>query len=855
MMGPGNTIETPWRFTIDKVFSLVISSKKGLENSEALQRLKNLGENNIEISQKRTATSIVFAQLKNWLIIVLIFASIVSFLLGEKLDSIVVLATIFLTVIFGYFQEQKAENAIEKLKKYITSRTRVLRSGRWSEIDTREVVLGDIVNLRIGDRVPADLRLFEVDLLSIDESILTGESIAVVKQIEVIVSHQAESYEQKNIAFAGSFVESGVGKGVVISTGEDTYLGRTAKFLETKTQLTDFQKDIKNFSTFLFKVIMLLTIFVFASNAFLNKGIFNSFLFAVALAVGIAPELLPMIITVTLSQGALSMAKRKVVVKKLIAVEDFGNMDTLCTDKTGTLTEGVVVLSSYKDFRGEAKDEILADALLCSSGFSSVGKNTSNQIDKALWDKEDIYSIKHGLKTYKILDENEFDFERRMMSVVVEDKGKKWLIVKGAPEELLDRCKYVNENEEVNLINKEKSGLLLKQLTNFEDDGYRVVVVAKKKVNKNETTIEDENDLVFEGWLLFEDPVKEDAGEAIKMFKNLGIDIKIISGDAVKIVENVAKKVGLNIGKYEIFTGKMLANLDEIKIAEIAKKGKIFARITTEQKYHLVSSLNQEGHVVAYLGDGVNDAPALRAADVGIAVDTGAEVAKEAADIVLLSKDLKVLAEGIESGRKTFGNITKYILNTISANYGNMFTVAAASLFLPFIPLLPKQILLNNFISDVPLLALATDNVDKSFIKKPRRWNLKLISRFMFYFGLVSSIFDFATILPLIFIWKVSPEVFRTAWFIESSLSEMLVTFTIRTRLVFFRSAVSKLLVGLSVISILVVIALPFSKYGRSLFDFRSMPYHVWLWVIFIPVIYFIAVEIIKNYFYAKFGD
>lgn len=801
-----------------------------MSSNEAETRLKKYGENVLVERQKRTAIKIVLSQFENWLMVLLIVASMVDFYLGERIDSIVILGIVLLSVFFGFFQEYRAEKILEKLKKYITHKARVRRDGKWVEIEGRWLVPDDVVALRVGDRVPADIQLFEVDNLSIDESVLTGESEAIQKQLKT----------EKNIAYEGTYVISGIGKGVVMLTGEKTKFGKTAALVDAKPSETDFQKQMKNFSVFLTRIVVILTVFVFGTNALLDKGIFESLLFAVALAVGIAPELLPVIITVTLSHGAMKMARKKVIVKRLIAVEDFGNIDTLCADKTGTLTEGVFKLDSYKSINGD--DElILAKALVCSSGFSTGGE-TANQIDEALWKNEQTKTLTEKIKDYQLLDENEFDFERRTMSVVAKNGSERKLIVKGAMESILELCKLGKDKERL----KEK-------YNRFENEGKRVILLAERNIQKNETTASDEKGLTLLGYLLFVDPLKSSATSSLEQFKRLGIKLKIISGDSVEVVHGVAEATGLfeHVNR-EVISGEDLNKLSEDTFEKIIFEKSLFARITPEQKQRIVATLNKEGHVVGFLGDGVNDAPALKAADVGIAVNTGAEVAKEAADIVLLEKDLTVLAGGIEEGRKTFGNITKYILNTISANYGNMFTVALTSLFLKFIPLLPKQILLTNFISDVPLLAISTDNVDKSFTKRPRRWEIRTIGKFMLYFGLISSFFDFLLILPLIFVWKVSPELFRTAWFVESALSEMLVTFSIRTQLPFYRSKPGLLLSAFSILSGLLAIILPSLDWGMRWFSFVAVPMHIIFWIGLVLVGDFVGVELMKKSFFRE---
>ena len=821
-----------------KILSFLSTHSEGLTDHEVAERSKKDGPNEPVKNSSKNPIMLFLSQLMDWLVVILILASAVSFFLGERIESTVILGIVLLSAGFGFTQEYRADKTLASLRKFITHTSKVLRGGKWTEIESSKLVVGDLVKLHIGDRVPADLLLIELDSLTVDESILTGESMPQEKSA-VTLSGDKLGHKEKGMAYAGTNISAGTGIGVVIAVGEKTKLGTTAKSLEKDAPPTDFQKQIKNFSGLLFKVVVVLVVFVFGTNALLGKGIWESFLFAVALAVGITPELLPMIITVTLSRGAMRMAKNKAVVKRLISVEDFGNIDTLCSDKTGTLTTGVFTLSEYLDAGLKVSNSVLLYGLICTSNFTQGGE-PSNELDKALWKSKFGDSLKNKTEGYKLVDENEFDFERRKMSVLVSTGGQKILIVKGAPEQVFASCKNVSKE-------------MLDAVKAYHKGSHRVLAVASKTISKTTSSLHDEKDLELTGILVFKDPLKSDVKESLELFQKLGVRIKIISGDSPEVVANIAHEVGLESAHGKVITGEDLAKLTPKEFDEYAENYALFARITPDQKRQIVASLNREGHIVGYLGDGVNDAPALKAADVGIAVNTGAEVAKEAADIVLLEKNLKVLGSGIEEGRKTFGNITKYILNTISANYGNMLTIAVSSLFLPFIPLLPSQILLNNFISDIPLLAITTDNVDPQFVRKPKHWNIGTISKFMIYFGLISSVFDFATILPLIFIWKVAPVDFRTAWFIESAISEMVVTFAIRTRKPFFKSAPSKWLIYLSMASIAAVIIIPVTNIGQRLFEFSVLPVFVFVWIGVVLTSYFAVTEITKGRLFKKF--
>ncbi len=834
-----------WAVPVEQLLSILDTSNSGLSQTQADARLNRDGKN--QITQRQTlppALKIFLSQINNWLVITLIIVSVVSFLLGDRIDSLIVIFLILSSVALGFFQEYKAESALKKLKQYLTNKTAVKRDGNWQEIDSYQLVVGDIVRLEIGDIVPADIRLITAENLATNESVLTGESKLANKQPSQLANTNLQPHQLTNTVFMGTSIAAGYGEGVVVQTGSQTVFGKTVSFMEKTAPDTEFQKQIRNFSRFLFQIILIMTIFVFAVNSWLGKGVFDSLFFAVALAIGITPELLPAIITITLSQSALKLAQKKVVVKRLIAVEDLGNIDTLCIDKTGTLTQANFSLANFVDINGNQSQTVLVKGLICTDNFI-YGKafSDTSPIDQALWQSPIAKSLTQTIKSYHFLDENEFDFSRRRTSVLVQINSQNILIVKGSPSSVLA----------VSRLSPEELRTVTKMVKNYESNGFQVIAVAEKVLASDRSTAEDEKDLSFLGFLLFTDPVKPDAKKSLQQLQKLQVKIKIISGDSPIITCSVAKQVGLEVSEKDIVSGEVLARLSPAQLKQYAYQYNIFARVTPEQKYQIITALNQEGHIVGFLGDGINDAPALKAADVGIAVNSGATIAKETADIILLRKDLGIMAEGIETGRKTFANIIKYILNTISANFGNMVTVAISSLFLPFIPLLPKQILLNNLISDIPLLTIATDNVDHQLTKKPKRWNIKTIGRFMLYFGLVSTIFDLLLILPMVLIWQLPAAGFRTAWFIESSLSEMLVTFTIRTRLPFYRSFPGRLLLISTVLSGTVVILISLFPVGKQLFEFSRLPSYLWGWIGVVLCSYFVVSEVVKHLFFRRY--
>ena len=852
-MGVTDTELFWWNIHKEEALQRLTSKENGLSSDEVKSRLKTYGENTISKGNKNNALSILLSQFKNWLTLILVFASIVSFLRGEHIDSVVIILLVILSSFFGFVQEYKAEKTLLKLKKLIKHKASVYRDGRIVQVDSAQIVPGDIVELVIGDIVPADIRLIGSEELMLNESVLTGESLPVEKDHEVVIEKDVMISDMKNMLFMGTSVFQGNGIGVVTATGVKTQFGKIAESVKSPETKTEFQSQIDNFSKFLFKVIVLMTVFIFVSNVALDKGVSDSFLFAIALAVGIAPEMLPAIITVTLSQGAMRMAKKKVVVKRLSSVEDFGNIDTLCMDKTGTITKGIFSLHDYIGAGDTRDDQLLIYALICTSGISQHSEGGSNPTDIAIWQSAMSQKFRKKVKGYKILDENEFDYDRKRMSVLAKMDEGNLLISKGAPEAILDVTKYITiSNKQRSVVfNTKKKAEILEKVRGYESRGYRVIAVAMKEFNKSDAFPEDEKNMIFMGLLLFKDPIKETTVSAIKRFLDLGINLKVISGDSETVTKSISREAGIVFNDDQVVTGEMLKDVNDDDFLEYSRNGVVFARLTPDQKYRIIRSLNYEGHIVGFLGDGVNDVPALKEADVGITVEGGSDIAKEASDIILLEKDLKVLVDGIEAGRKTYGNVMKYILNTISANYGNMFTVAISSLFLKFIPLLPSQILLNNFISDIPLFAVATDNVDSGFMKKPNKWNLGYIKNFMITYGFVSTFFDMLLILPMVYVFKVNTEVFRTAWFVESSISEMLVTFVIRTKLPFYKSRPSNWLLGLSGISIVIVILMSVLEIG--VFDFVRLPYFVWVLIFFDLIAYFVVTEIVKKRFFRRF--
>ncbi len=843
-------LEKPWALKSEEVLSKLNSSATGLKEPEVELRQQEYGKN--ELSQKENTNffMIFISQFKNALVLILIAAAIISFVLGEKTEAIVIIGIILLSSILGFYQEFRAEKALRLLRKYVAYLVKVKRNNEIVEVSSKDLVPGDVVYLKMGDIVPADIRLMEISDFSADESSLTGESKHVQKITDLILTKVEVPQEMANIAFMGSTVVSGWAYGIVISIGRKTFFGKTATLIDQKAPETDFQKNIRKFSNLLLYITVGMTLCVFLINAILGKAFFDSFLFALALAVGITPELLPMIVTIALSNGALRMAKKKVIIKKLISVEDLGNMDTLCADKTGTLTEGKLVLENYFDLNGIKNINLVYDALICNSAKTKKVAKSGTLIDKAIWQSNE---AKKYPNNYELLSEQQFDFERRRMSVLVKTSKEKKIIAKGAPESILGVSNYLLIAEKKIKITEKNKTELMSKIKTLESSGNTVILIAEKDWTKEIYAKEDESDLCVTGYLLFYDPPKASAKNALERMKNLGINIKIISGDSPLVTKKICSDVGLVLVDNRIVTGDDLSGMSPEEFELTCDKYNAFSRVTPEQKYNIVKFLNKEGHVVGFLGDGINDVPALKVADVGISVDSASDVAKNASDIILLKHDLHVLIDGVVAGRKTFANIIKYIFNTMSANVGNMITVAASSAFLKFIPLLPSQILMNNFVSDVPMLAISSDNVDEASLHRPRKWNIGIISKFMVVFGIISTVFDLVLILLLLFLLGAGPALFRTAWFVESVISEIIITFAIRTKGWFFKSKPGRWLSILSILSILFVLGITYTSIGAKLFEFVYMPLPVLILIFGVLAFYFVAVEFAKHYFFNKF--
>jgi len=843
-----------WKLQKEVLLYQLHTSENGLSDEEVAHRLEEYGLNEVPSTGHRTSLSILLSQFKSPLVYVLIFASALSAFLGEITEAVIIVFIMLVNSVLGFTLEHKSERAVEELRKYLTYDATVVRNGKKTVVDARKIVAGDIVHLAIGDIVSADVRLLDVDDFQTNESVLTGESTPIEKNTAPVEIDKPLPHQLLNTALMGSTVTNGSGRGVVVATGRNSYFGHVATKLALLPPKTDFQKNIASFGNFLVKMIMVLTVFVFLVNSILGHGVIDSLIFALALAVGIIPEALPVIISVGLSGGALRLAKKNVVVKRLEAIEDIGNVDVLCTDKTGTLTQNTVVAQSIVDTDGNFDLELLKSALVCNTAVVERDRILGNPIDVAIWN----FAREQGfneelLNKFKLIHEIPFGYNRRRMSVVVSIDERQLLISKGAPEAILDVSSSVGNENKIQTLSEAKIGVT-SLIEKYRQAGNRLIALAFKEIaEKSVYSVTDEVNLTFAGLIVLSDPPKEDAAPAISRLKSLGIKLKILSGDDPVVTANVCRKLGIDTGE-QIITGMDIEKMEDNELQKIAEVNDVYGRVTPDQKYVIVDTLKKVGHVTGFLGDGVNDAPALKLADVGISVDSGVQVAKEASTIILLKKSLSVIADGVSEGRKAFGNMTKYIMNTISANMGNMLTLAAASMFLPFIPLLPSQILLTNLLSDAPLITISTDNLDEEDLRKPKRWNIRFIAKFALFFGVISSIFDFITISSLVFLLNASPELFRTGWFIESVMSEIIVTFSIRTKRRFYKSRPSKMLIATSVVVASLALVFVYSPIGLF-FEFIQPP--LWfLGIIFgILALYFLIVEGLKHFFFKRYPN
>jgi len=830
---------------IEELLVRLSTSHLGLTSQEAERRLEIYGPNELA-RRKRRATVVEFlSHFKNPLTIILLLAGLISGFFGEVVNAAIIFSIVTMSVLLDFYQESKAERSAELLKEKVMTTATVLRDGTRKEVRLSEVVSGDIVYLSAGDLVPADARVVNAKDLFVNQSALTGESFPVEKTAIPLKMKDATITEQNDSLFMGTSIVSGTATAVVVRTGGSTEYGKIAKRLIAREPETEFERGLRRFGFLIMEVILLLVLFVFLINALYKRGLLESLLFAVALAVGLTPELLPMIISVNLSKGALAMSKNGVIVKRLASIENFGSMDVLCTDKTGTLTENKITLVLHVDIEGKDDEKVLLYSFLNS--YHETG--LKSPLDEAILGYKDI-----DVKDYKKIDEVPFDFTRRRVSVVVERENQRFIITKGAPEEIIKVCASCEIADRPFDLTGEIKRKIEQKYYGLSSEGFRVLGVSYRKVGEEKPvySVNDESDMIFLGFVAFLDPPKETARESLQLLSKLGVELKILTGDNELVTRNTCERLGFKIKG--IALGSEIAEKQDEALTRVVEEVNIFARVAPAQKDRIMNSLKNNRHVVGFLGDGINDAPSMKTADVGISVDNAVDVAKESADIILSQKSLRVLEEGVLEGRKTFGNTMKYIMIGTSSNFGNMFSVAGASLFLPFLPMLPIQILLNNLLYDSSQSTIPTDNVDQEYIQKPRRWDISFIRRFMIFFGPISSIFDFLTFFIMLLVFNATEPLFQTAWFLESLSTQAFVVFAVRTRKTpFYKSKPSGLLLLSSVGIVGLGLIMPFTPLG-SLFGFVVPPSAFFMILAGLVAVYLVSIEIIKRWFYERYA-
>ncbi|WP_245455932.1 magnesium-translocating P-type ATPase [Mesorhizobium sp. M7A.F.Ca.US.008.03.1.1] len=832
-----------WSIKTDDLLRSLETSPSGLAASEAASRLAKFGRNT-PASKSSASALVVFArQFRSPLVLILIFAASVSAFVGEGQEAAIIGAIVLASCLLSFTQEYGASRATELLKQRISRKVIVLRDGVECSVAAEDIVPGDIIRLSAGNLIPADGIILDARDFNVSEAVLTGETFPVVKA-PGRSAPEASVAQRGNAVFTGTSVRSGTATVLAAATGAHTEFASIAAALERKIPETGFARGIRQFGYLMTEIMLAIVILVFFANLMLHRPLIESLLFSLALAVGLTPELLPAIISVTLARGARAMAAKGVIVRRLDAIENLGSMDLLCTDKTGTLTEGMIQLDGWLDVDGNAS----ADILLWARLNATLQTGLKNPLDEAIAAAPGEGA---SLAAFKKVDEIPYDFIRKRLSVVVRTRdAEDLLITKGAVQNVLKTCGFVRTAKGLEPLDETHRAAIDEKFRRWSADGYRVLGLAIRRSESAKTfSRKDEIDLAFAGFLLFLDPPKKGVKETLAELAQRGIAVKVISGDNRYVAAHLAQAIGLRADR--IMTGDELSKLTKSALFAGVQHTDLFVEIDPNQKERIVQALRSRGHVVGYLGDGINDAPALHEADIGISVDSAVDVAREAADIILLKQDLGVLVRGVDDGRKTFANTMKYISITTSANFGNMISMAVASLFLPFLPLLAKQILLNNFLSDVPSLAIASDNVDPDQLRRPRHWDIRFVRRFMISFGLVSSLFDFATFAFLLFFAHATEAAFQTAWFVESLLTELAIVLIVRTHRAFWASRPSPLLAWLTLAVGIIAIMIPYLPFA-AWFGFVPLPLPMLAGLVAITALYLLASEATKRWFFGQ---
>ncbi len=843
---------------VDATLQRLSSNASGLTVDKVGERLRSVGHNQITHQARHTILGELITRSINPLNVLLLSLATASYFLGDQRAAIVIAVMVVLSISLGFIQEHRSNNAAAKLQRMVSVNATVRRQGDVAEHDHVDVpidqlVPGDIVLLSAGDMIPADLRLISAKDLFVNQSTLTGEAMPLEKAAAAHSGAAETSFDLPNICFMGSAVVSGIGCGVVVLTGQRTAFGLVANEIAEQRVLTSFDKGISRFTWLMLGFILVMAPLVFIINGLTKGNWLEALLFAVAVAVGLTPEMLPMIVTVNLAKGAIAMSRRKVIVKRLNAIQNFGAMNVLCTDKTGTLTQDLIILKRHLDIKGNDSDSVLEYAYLNSFYQSGL----KNLLDVAVLKHVELEA---GLKVqarFQKIDEMPFDFERRRMSVVLgRDDGVHILICKGAVEEVFAACKSYAVDGEVGLLDSSHLAAAVETTAKLNADGFRVVAVAFKEMPPTQSTysVADETGLTLLGYIAFLDPPKETASAAIATLKASGVQVKILTGDNDIVTRKICHEVGLSVDR--IVLGSEIATMSPDVLSALAETATVFAKVSPSQKAAIIDALHRKGNVVGYLGDGINDGPALKAADVGISVDSAVDIAKELADIILLEKSLAVLGDGVIEGRKVFGNITKYIKMGASSNFGNMFSVLGASVILPFLPMTAIQVLTNNLLYDFSQTTIPTDNVDAEYLAVPRRWDISNITKFVLCIGPISSIFDYITYFTMLYFFNAwqNPALFQTGWFVELLLTQTLIIHIIRTaKIPFLESRASTALITTTIVIAAIGIALPFSWLGNFL-GFVPLPPGYWLAICIILPSYVVLTHLVKTWFIRRFG-
>lgn len=838
----------------DKIFKQLDTTEAGITKKEGKNRLIRDGKNVVIKDDNKSPFYFLVMSFKDEFIIILLILAIINFFLGDKLGSIIIVIIAFISALIRFFQEYSVYKFNKKLKASIYSTVNVLRDNTSMEIKVEDVVVGDIIKLNAGTIIPADLKIIDCKDLFVNQSVFTGESVLIEKGVDTSIKNE-QIFDINNICLMGTSVVSGRGTGVVVNTGFDTYLGKVGNEITIKKEVTNFDKGVKSISNLLIKYMVVVCLVVIVIDGIIKKNIAEALLFALSVAVGITPSMLPMILNVNLTKGSKSLAKKKTLVKKMEAIQNLGAIDILCTDKTGTLTENKIILQKYIDALGNENEAILEYAYLNS--YYSTG--IKNLVDRAIISYGVEHEIDKKIDKYEKIDEIPFDYTRKKQSVVVKKGSLYRIITKGALEEILKNCNKIRINGKVSEINDKMIEKIEAKAIELANSGMQVIALSEKreypKKDGNDKLLE--SDMIFIGFVGFLDPPKSDVKATLSKLAKIGIKTKILTGDNPYATKNICNIVGLNGN--DILLGADIDKMSDLELAKRIEEVDVFARMNPLQKERVVSLYKKSGHVVGYMGDGVNDAPSLSQADVGISVNTAASIAKEASDIIILKQSLRVVYDGVMEGRKVYGNIIKYMKMALSADFGDVFSIMIASIFLPFLPLLPIQMLIQDFIYDFSQIGIPYDNVDDDFLSKPRKWDTKGISRFMKVMGITSSLID---VLSFIIFWYLlgynslsTQAYFQTAWFVTCLATELMIIYNVRTSKNAFISSASSKLNFLTMISFILTLFAPILLSRVASFNFRILPPIFYLYLIILMIFYFGIVSVIKKVYIKKYNE